>query len=689
MSMDPMSGGKPVPPVPDRIEHVHHLHGHRREDPYYWLRERDNPAVTDYLNRENAYTEAVLQPVAALREKLFGEMKSRLVEDDSTVPYRLNGFEYYTRHESGREYPVHCRRRGEGAPEEILLDVNELAAGSDYFRVSGREVSDDNRLLAYGEDRLGRRLYTLRVKDLETGELLPDTVEHTGGSVAWAAGNRCFYYAQKDPGTLRTWRIMRHRLGTDSSQDEVVFEEPDTAFHCGVFRSRSRRFVMIYSVSTLTSEYLYLEAGDTTGRAKPVLPRKPGVLYEASHLGDRFFLRTNAGGAINFKLVAVPLSDRGVEEEILPHRPDTLLEDILPQEGFLIVAERNRGIGNLRVIPWGNPEGGFTVPTDDEAHGIWFAQNYETDSRLLRYSYTSLTTPMSVYDLDLDTRERTLLKEQRVPGGFNKADYASERLFVRVRDGAEVPVSLVYRCDARSGGPGPLLLYGYGSYGHSIDPYFSTTRLSLLDRGFTYAIAHVRGGEEMGRPWYESGKLMNKLNTFHDFIDCAEHLVHQGYAAPDKLFAMGGSAGGLLMGAIINMRPDLWRGVVAAVPFVDVVTTMLDESIPLTTFEYDEWGNPNREDFYRYMLSYSPYDNVGYQAYPNLLVTAGLHDSQVQYWEPAKWVARLRERKKGDSQVLLHTDMSAGHSGASGRYEQFRTVALEYAFLCFLLGIAE
>ncbi|MCP4121355.1 MAG: S9 family peptidase [Bacteroidetes bacterium] len=680
------------PPKAAQLPHEMVAHGHVRQDEYYWLRERGNEEVIQYLEAENAYTEGVLTPVKQFREQLFEELKGRVKEKDASVPYLSNGYYYYTRFEEGSEYPLYCRKKGStDAEEEILLEVNELAAGKEYFKIGAREISDDNRFLAYGEDIVGRRIYMIRIKDLKTGELLEDSIPNTNGHAAWSSDNKTIFYTLKDEATLRTYKIMKHVIGQPNEQDEEVFTESDETFFSAVYRSRSKQFLMVYSLSTMTSEYRFLDAGNPSGEFKVVQPRIPNVLYDAMHVDDQFYIRTNADGADNFKLMSVPVSGPAKSNwtEVITHRKDVLLEDATAFRGFLVLKERIRGISELRVLSWNDMKSGYYIDCSEEGHGVWFGPNEEFNTDILRFSYTSMTTPMSQFDFNMKDKSRVLLKETPVLGGFNKEDYSSERIFVTVRDGAEVPVSIVYGKEYKKDGGQPLLLYAYGSYGSSTDPYFSSSRLSLLNRGFAFAIAHIRGGEEMGRHWYEDGKLLKKKNTFNDFIDCGEFLVKAKYAAADKLFAMGGSAGGLLMGAIINLRPDLWKGVVAAVPFVDVVTTMLDETIPLTTFEYDEWGNPNKEEYYHYMLSYSPYDNIASKTYPNLLVTSGLHDSQVQYWEPTKWVARLRDVKQGDELVLLNTNMDAGHGGASGRFKQFREIALNYVFLFYLLGIEE
>ncbi|MFQ5679593.1 MAG: S9 family peptidase [Gemmatimonadota bacterium] len=665
-------------------------HGHIRVDDYYWLRERENPEVLAYLEAENAYTDAVMAPTRALREKLFQEIKGRIKQADMSVPYRKKGYYYYSRFEEGKEYAVYARRRGSTeAPEEVMLDGNRRAEGHDFFAVRGVEVSPDNRTLAFAEDTVGRRIYTLRFRDLETGELLPDEIPTVTGNVAWANDGRTLFYARQDPVTLRSYQIWRHVLGEDPERDPLVYEEPDETFRCFVSKTKSDAYLMIVSTQTLATEVRYLSADDPAGEFRVLLPRKRGHEYRADHLGDHFYLRTN-DGARNFRLVRVPVARPTKEnwEEVIPHREDALLEGFELFREHLVAAERRDGLLRLRIRRWSDGDEHY-VNFGEPAYSAFLQDNEELDTGVLRFVYTSLTTPRSVYDYDMESREKTLLKREEVLGGFDPADYVTERLRARARGGAAVPISLVYRRGARREGGNPLLLVGYGSYGFSLDAAFASPRLSLLDRGFVYAIAHVRGGEELGRRWYEEGKLLKKKNTFTDFIDVAEHLVQEGYTRPEKLYAMGGSAGGLLMGTVANLRPDLFHGIVAHVPFVDVVTTMLDESIPLTTNEYDEWGDPNDEEYYRYILSYSPYDNVTVRAYPHLLVTTGLHDSQVQYWEPAKWVAKLRSLKTDDHRLLLKTTMEAGHGGPSGRYRRYRETAFDYAFLLDLEGVGE
>ncbi len=679
-----------MPPQPQRIPHALTTHGHVRQDPYYWLRERENPKVIAYLEAENRYAEEVMAPVRKLREDLFSEMVNRIQKDDTSVPYRLAGYYYYTRLEGEQEYALQCRKRGTlDAEEEILLDENQLAAGHDYCDVTAARVSPDDQLLAYGIDTVGRRQYTIRIKAISDGKLLPDQIPNTEGSPAWAADSKVLFYTENDPETLRSYRIMRHVVGTDPATDVEVYRENDPTFSVGVSRSKSRRYIMIFSASTMTTEVRYLDAADPYGEFNVLQPRVRGIEYMASHFEDHFYLVTNYK-AKNFRLMRTPLNHTGIDhwEEVVPHRPEVLLEGIDVFRDYLVLSERSDGLTRLRVMP---QHGGnsYLIDFPETVYTTFTALNPEFNTDELRFLYTSLVTPWSTFDYNMKSRRRELKKEQVVVGGYDREQYCTERHWATAPDGTRVPLSIVRRRDVTKGSAAPLLLYGYGSYGWSTDPMFDASLLSLLDRGFIYAIAHVRGGQEFGRPWYEDGRLLHKKNSFTDFIACAEELVQAGYTESAHLYAMGGSAGGLLMGAVVNMRPDLFNGICAAVPFVDVVTTMLDESIPLTTGEYDEWGNPNEKIYYDYMLSYSPYDNVRRQDYPAMLVTTGLHDSQVQYWEPAKWVARLREKNTGNRPILLHTEMEAGHGGVSGRFRRYRDTAREYAFLLMLEGYGE
>lgn len=674
------------PPKAPQRPHALEKHGHVRHDPYYWMRERENPEVLAYIEAENAYTEAVLGHTKHLQETLFEEMKGRLKPDDQSVPYRLDNYYYYSRYASGKEYPIFCRKAGSlEAEEEVILNVNELAEGHAYFDLGTYKVSNDHRYLAYAYDAQGRRIYHIRFKDLQTGETFDTEIPQITGNMTWANDNRTLFYSKQDPETLRSYQIYRHTLGTDPAEDVRVYEETDDTFRTYVSRTKSKRFIVISCYSTVSNEFRLLEADQLDQDFRVIIPRQRDHEYEVDHLGDHLYLLTNYQ-AKNFRLVRAPIDSPGIEnwEEVIPHREDTLLEDIELFDAFLVAEERSQGLAQIRIMAWDSEEVHY-LPFEEPVYTAGVSVNPNMDSVELRYTYQSLTTPASTYDYNMQTGKKTLLKEQPILGGFDKADYRSARIMAQASDGTQVPVSLVHHVDTPLDGSAPLLLYGYGSYGFSLDPWFSPARLSLLNRGFIFAMAHIRGGEEMGRFWYEEGKLLNKQNTFTDFICCADTLLEKGYTSPDRMFAMGGSAGGLLMGAVINQRPDLFRGVVAAVPFVDVMTTMLDDTIPLTTGEYDEWGNPHDKTYYDYMLSYSPYDQVKTQAYPHLLVTSGFHDSQVQYWEPTKWVAKLRDHQSGDSLILLHTQLEAGHGGASGRYETFRETALEYAFLLNLV----
>jgi len=677
----------PQPPIAKRVPKNLTIHGDTRVDDYYWMRERENPEVIAYLDAENAYLDAATAHTKAFQEKLFEEIKGRIKQDDSSAPYRYKSFFYYTRFAEGKQYPFFCRKHGGlDAPEEIMLDANVLAEGHAFCQVSGVRTSEDQRFAVYGADFAGRRFFTLRVRDLATGTDLDDEIENVTGNVVWANDDKTLFYAKQDPETLRSFQIFRHTLGTPTTEDALVYEEKDETFSCGVSKTKSRQYILISSHQTLADEYRYLPSDQPATAPLLFAERMRGHEYDIDHYGDYFYIRTNKD-AKNFRLMRTrpSVTAPGSWEEVAPHRDDTLLEAFELFKDYLVLSERREALAQLRVVPW-NGSAGHEIDFGEAAYDAGLGMNPEGDTTTLRYVYTSLTTPNSEYDYDLKTRVRTLVKRDEVLGGYTPGNYVTERLWAPARDGARVPISIVYRKDFKKDGSGPLLMQGYGSYGFSSSPAFSSVRLSLLDRGFAFAIAHVRGGEELGRAWYEDGRQKNKKNTFTDFIDCADYLVREKYTAPDRLYATGGSAGGLLMGAIMNLRPELFHGILAGVPFVDVVTTMLDDSIPLTTSEYDEWGDPNREDFYKYILSYSPYDNVEPKAYPNLLVTTGLHDSQVQYWEPAKWVAKLRAMNTGKSTILLKMDMNSGHGGASGRFEQYRETALRYAFILDLAG---
>lgn len=681
-----------VPPTADKIAKNLEMHGDVRVDNYYWLNDRDNEEVIDYLERENDYYERMTAHTKKFQEALFEEMKGRIKEDDNSVPYFYNGYYYITRYETGKDYPIYTRRKDSlEAAEEVLFDVNVMAEGHSFYNLRGLNVSPDNNWVAFGVDTLSRRKYTLYIKNLETGEVLPESIPLTTGSSTWANDNKTLFYTRKDEQTLRSDKIYRHEMGTNADADVMVYHETDETYSTYVYKTKSRKFLVIGSYSTLTSEFRILNADTPLDEFQVFQERTQGMEYTISHYDDTFYVLTNKDGATNFKLMKT--SDDATTmnrwEDVIPHRPDVLLEDVDIFKDFLVVSERDNGLNKIRVMRW-DGAADYYLPFDNETYTAYPTQNIEFDTSILRYRYNSLTTPASVIDFNMDDKSSEVKKETEVLGGaFDKNNYESKRVWATAADGTKIPVSMVFRKGMEQNGKNPLLLYAYGSYGSTIDPYFSSVRLSLLDRGFIYAIAHVRGGQYLGREWYENGKMMTKKNTFTDFIDASSFLIDEGYTSPEHLYASGGSAGGLLMGAIVNMAPELYNGVVAAVPFVDVVTTMLDDSIPLTTGEYDEWGNPNEAEAYAYMKSYSPYDNVVAQDYPNMLVTTGLHDSQVQYWEPAKWVAKLREIKTGDQILLLHTNMDAGHGGASGRFEALKEIAMDYAFLFDLEGISD
>ena len=678
----------PVAPVVEKKPHELEAHGDVRVDDYYWLRERTNPEVLAYLEAENAYTAAVMVPTEELQTELFEELKNRISPDESTVPALYDGYYYYKRYEKDLEYPIHCRREGSSeAPEEIILDANQVAEGHDFCSVRGLAVSSDTNLLAWAVDTVGRRKYKIRLTNLETGEAMTDVIPEVTGNLVWANDNRTIFYAKQDPETLRSYRIYRHVLGTDPSEDVLVFEESDPTFSVNVWKTRSEKYIMIQSEQTLASEFRFLDADDPTGELRMIAPRERDVEYSVSHVGDRFIIKTNLD-AQNFRLMEAPVANPGREKwrELIPGRDDVFIQGVEVFHDFMVVTERRDGLRHLRIIPW---DGGdeYEVQFDEPAFVTWVDENYEFETSVLRYGYASLNTPETIYDLDLVTQERTLMKQEEIRGGFDAANYSVERLMAPARDGVEVPISLVYRTGIERDGSNPTLLYAYGSYGSSMEAWFRPQVVSLLDRGFVYAIAHVRGGQELGRWWYEDGKLLKKKNTFTDFIDCGGFLVEKGYTSPERLFAMGGSAGGLLMGAVSNMAPELFAGIIAHVPWVDVVTTMLDEDIPLTTAEFDEWGDPKQREYYDYMLSYSPYDHVEAMNYPAMLVTTALEDSQVQYFEPAKWVAKLRAMKTDDNPLLLKIEMAAaGHGGVSGRFKKYHKTALEYAFMLEVLN---
>jgi len=677
-----------TPPVAAVRPHRFDEHGNVRVDPYYWLKDRNNPEVIKYLEDENAYTKAVMAHTQALQERLYEELKGRVLQNDQSVPFREDNYFYYTRLVEGKNYPIYARKRGSlSAPEEIMIDANVLAEGKATFLIRAWEVSSAEDLLAFAADTTGGRVSSIRFKNLRTGEMLSDIVPRAIGGIAWAEDNRTLFYTKPDSVSVRPYQVYRHRLGTPAATDQMVYEDKDETYYVGVFKTKSRAYIMIQSSQTMATEYSYIRADQPDAPFKVLIPRERGHEYSANHFGDYFYILSN-DHAKNFRLMRTPVAKPGRDnwQEVIPHRADVLLEDFEFFRDYLVLTERKDGLVQLRVRPWSGTNE-YYLDFGEPAYLAYVSTNLEFDTPVLRYGYTSLTTPSSTYDYDMRTRQKTLLKRDQILGGFDPANYVIERVFTTARDGARVPVSLVYRKGIAR--PAPLLLTGYGSYGSSSDPTFSSDRLSLLDRGFAFAIAHIRGGSEMGRAWYENGRQLQKKNTFNDFVDVADGLIRRGYTSADRLFARGASAGGLLMGAVVNMRPELFKGVVAGVPYVDVITTMMDSTIPLTTGEYDEWGNPHDSTFYRYMLSYSPYDHVEQKAYPNLLVTAGLYDTQVLYVEPAKWTDKLRAMKTGTNRLILRTNMEAGHSGASGRYKRWRDVAFEYAFLLDLAGLGD
>ncbi|HLT32158.1 MAG TPA: S9 family peptidase [Aquaticitalea sp.] len=678
------------PPRAKKIPKELRIHDDIRIDNYFWLNDREDKEVINYLNAENAYYDEMTSKYKDFENSLFDEMKARIKEDDASVPYKYNGYWYIVKYETGKDYPIYIRKRDTlENPEELLFDCNQMAEGHAYFKLVGLSVSPDNTMITFGIDTTGRRDYTLQIKSLITNEVFSDAIKNTTGSATWANDNKTLFYTKKDVKTLRSDRIFKHKLGTSSRQDRVIFHEKDDTFGVAIYKSKSREYLIIACYSTLTNEYHILNADTPDEEFKVFQKRIRGLEYSISHYDNQFYIVTNAEDAVNFKLMKTHESTTFIAnwQEVLPHRSEVLIEDIDIFKDFLVVSERTNGLNQIRIMRWDGTED-FYLPFDNETYTAYTGTNVEFDTVMLRYTYNAMTTPSSTIDFNMVTKEKTVLKEQEVLGGnFNKDNYQSERIWATSPDGTKIPMSMVYRKGLKKERNNPVLLYAYGSYGHTIDPSFSSVRLSLLDRGFMYVIAHVRGGEYLGRQWYEDGKLLQKKNSFVDFIACSKYLIEQHYTSPKHLYALGGSAGGLLIGAVINEAPELYNGVIAAVPFVDVVTTMLDDTIPLTTGEYDEWGNPNDKSYYDYMKSYAPYDNVKPQNYPHILITTGLHDSQVQYWEPAKWVAKLRDKKTDSNKLLLKTNMKAGHGGASGRFEALREDAEEYAFLLHLENI--
>ena len=662
------------------------MHGHTRIDNYYWLNDRENPEVINYLNDENSYTKEIMKNTNKLQGEIYDEIIGRIKQTDETVPYNYNGFSYYVKFEEGLEYPIYCRKDlDKNSPEETFLDGNKMAEGHPYFQIGGWEFSTNNELLAYSIDTVSRRKYDIYFKNIKTDELFDEVISNTTGNMVWANNNRTVYYQVKDE-TLRSYRIYKHEVGTAVETDVLIYEEADPTFSVYVYKTKSDKYLVISSESTLSSECRILDANNPDGEFSIFQKRLPKVEYSIRHQNGRFLVLTNYE-ASNFCLMEVGESDTHIGNwtEVIEGKDDVMLEDLNVFADFFVITERKNGLPKFRVFNT-NLVSDYYLDFEEDDYYVTSSANPDFSSQKFRYNYTSLKTPRTVYDYDMIDREQKMLKRQEVLGGYNPDDYITERKYAVARDGVKVPISIVYKKGYMIDGKAPLLLYAYGSYGISIESTFRSSRLSLLDRGFAYVIAHIRGGEELGRHWYEDGKMLNKKNTYFDFIDCGKYLVAEKYTSPDKMFAMGGSAGGLLVGAVINYSPELFKGAIAAVPFVDVVTTMLDESIPLTTGEYDEWGNPNDKVYYDYMLSYSPYDKVEAKDYPALLVTTGLHDSQVQYWEPAKWVAKLREMKTDDNILLLKTNMDFGHGGASGRFEQYKETALEYAFMLMLLN---
>ena len=686
------------PPLADKIPTELKKHGDVRIDNYFWMRLSDEQKlapvkdeqtkkVIDYLEAENGYYDTVTSNIKDFQESLFQEMKGRIKEDDASVPYKSNGYYYITRYETGKQYPIYSRKKETlEADEEILFDVNEMAKDFDYYQLGGLSISPDNKLAVFATDTVSRRQYFLRIKNLETNEIYTDIIENTTGGSVWANDNKTIFYTKKDPLTLRSEKIYRHVLGTPTSEDVEVFHEKDDTFGTYVTKSKSKKYIIIGSYSTTSTEAQFLDADNPTGEFTLLQPREKDLEYNVSHYGDSFYILTNKDEATNFKLMKTPIDHTTKENwiDVIPHREETLLEDFSIFKNYLVLEERNDGLSKIRIKKWDDSVD-YYLPFNEETYSADVYANPDFDTEVIRYSYNSFTTPNSVIDFNMKDKTKEVKKEQEVLGGkFNKENYISKRVWATARDGKKVAISIVYHKNTVLDENTPVLQYAYGSYGYTIPDTFSTTRLSLLDRGFVYALAHIRGSQYLGRQWYEDGKMLNKKNTFTDFIDCSKFLIENNYTSAAHLYAMGGSAGGLLMGAIVNMNPELYNGVIAAVPFVDVISTMLDDSIPLTTGEYDEWGNPNDKEYYDYIKSYSPYDQVAAKEYPNMLVTTGFHDSQVQYWEPAKWVAKLRELKTDNNLLLLDTNMEAGHGGASGRFNALKETAKDYSFFLAL-----
>ena len=655
-----------------------------RVDNYFWLNNRDNPEVIDYLEKENDYYEKMTSHTKSFQQEIFKEIKDKIKEDEESVPYFLNGYWYVTKFEKEKNYPIYIRKKDTlKSKEQILFDCNVLAKGHEFFNLSNFKISPNNKFIAFSTDTVSRRLYTIKIKNLETGKILEESIDNSSGSFAWANDNKTLFYTNRDIKTLRNDKIYRHTIGENSNKDKLVFHEKDNTFYTSVSKSKSNKFIIISSYSTLTSEFQFLDASNPQEEFKLFNKRKRGLEYSVSHYGKDFYIITNTDNSKNYKLMKTPIFNTEYKnwKDVIKHRDDVMLEGIDIFKDYLVISERFNGLSRINIKKWDNSEN-YYLDFKSETFSSYTTTNIDFDTDILRYGFNSMTEPALVIDFNMKTKEKTIRKQQQVlDSDFRKENYISERLWAPSSDGVKIPISIVYKKGLKKNGKNPLLLYGYGSYGNTIDPYFSISRLSLLDRGFIFAIAHVRGSEYLGREWYENGKLFKKENTFKDFISSTKYLISEGYTNVKQSYAYGGSAGGLLMGAVINLAPELYNGVISAVPFVDVITTMLDESIPLTTGEYDEWGNPNDEKYFDYMLSYSPYDNVKKLNYPNLLVTSGLHDSQVQYWEPAKWVAKLRDLKSNNNLLFLDTNMDAGHGGASGRFEALKEVAKEYTFL--------
>lgn len=677
------------PPIAKKIRKELETHADVRIDNYFWMNNREDEQVINHLKAENNYCDAMLAHTKDFQKDLFEEMKSRIKEDDSSVPYKYNGYWYITKFKKGKNYPIYSRKKETlEAKEELLFDCNKMAEGQSYFKLVGISISPDNKKVSFGIDLTGRRNYTIYIKNLASDGLENDIIEHTTGSSSWANDNKTLFYTKKDEKTLRAFQIYKHKLG--ETKDELVFEEGDDTFGVAVYKSKSRKYIIIACYSTLTNEYHILNANQPDEKFKVFNPRVRGLEYSIAHYDGHFYVMTNKDKAVNFKLMKTPENHTSVDnwEDLIAHRKETLIESIDIFKEYLVISERTNGLNLIRITRWDGSED-YYLPFESETYTTYTGTNVDFDTEILRYGYNSMTTPASVIEFNMRTKTQKILKEQEVLGGnFDKNNYTEERLWATAYDGTKIPMSVVYKKGIKKDGNNPLLQYSYGSYGSTVDPYFSTIRLSLLDRGFVYVIAHIRGGEYLGRNWYDDGKLLKKKNTFTDFIACSIHLIKERYTSSQHLYAMGGSAGGLLMGAIINDAPELYNGIIAAVPFVDVITTMLDDTIPLTTGEYDEWGNPNDKLYYDYIKSYSPYDNVEYKKRPHLFITAGLNDSQVQYWEPAKWVAKLREFKTDTSKLLLRTNMDAGHGGASGRFDSLKEDAEEFAFVLDLEGIS-